>query len=139
MLNIKEAERIARAVRPDLQSCDEELHAFVFYTGDEFYGDMVVVLKEDGRVVDFYDGYIGVYELESKPSARYIIRKECVSVQRNKYSPADFGRWDTPPIGIRIVPSSLTPEHIAFIKEMNAQYAAKMEARKRKRQRHTAK
>lgn len=139
MLNFKEAEQIAHAVRPDLQSCTDELHAFVFYTGDEFYGDMVVVLKDDGRVVDFYDEYLGVYERESNPSAKYIINGGRVSVQRNRYSPADFGRWDTPPIGIRIIPSSLTPAHIAAIKEMNEQYAAMMEAKKRRKRRRVTK
>ena len=43
MLGIKEAMQIARAVRPDLQSCDEEIHSFVFYAGDEFYGDRIVM------------------------------------------------------------------------------------------------
>lgn len=136
MLGIKEAMRIARNVRPDLQSCDEELHAFVFYTGDEFYGDRVVILKGDGRAVDFYDGYINVYGREPMaPKARYVFDGKRIGVMRFHYCPRDFDRWDTPPngVGIRLIPSSLTSAHIAAMRESDEQYAAMMEKKRRQR------
>ena len=136
MLNIKEAERIARNVHPDLQSCDEELHAFVFYTGDEFYGNRVVILKDDGRAVDFYGEYISAYEREPMaPKARYVFDGNRISVMRFHYCPRDFDRWDTPPngVGIRLIPSSLTNSHIAAMRESDEQYTAMMEKKRRQR------
>ena len=141
MLGIKEAMQIARAIRPDLQSCDEEIHAFVFYAGDEFYGDRIVVLKDDARVVDFYDGYINIYEREPMaPKARYVFGGTRIRAIRFHYCPRDFDRWDTPPngAGIRLIPSSLTPAHIADMRESDEQYAAMMEAKKRRKQRRMA-
>ena len=41
MVSLKEAECIARNVIPDLRSCEDEPFAFLFYAGEEFFGDMV--------------------------------------------------------------------------------------------------
>ncbi|MBQ9413124.1 MAG: hypothetical protein IJU29_08535 [Oscillospiraceae bacterium] len=41
MVSLKEAECIARNVIPDIRSCEDEPFAFLFYAGEEFFGDMV--------------------------------------------------------------------------------------------------
>lgn len=89
MVGIKETMQIALAVRPDIRSCEEESHGFVFYDREEFYGNSVVVLKEDGRVADYYGEYLCGFKRDT-PRAKYVFNGDVVSVMRFHYCPRDF-------------------------------------------------